>query len=60
MKKQVAIRTYPNNYLETNLQELQRYLNKGYLVVMCNKFSVNDKGQEGNEYILEKVEGDAE
>ena len=58
MKKQVAIRTYPNNYLNTNLQELQQYLNKGYLVVMCNKFSVNNKGQEGNEYILEKVEDD--
>lgn len=60
MKKQVVIRTYPNNYTETNLQELQRRLNNGYLVVMCNRFSVNDRGQEGNEYILEKDEGDAE
>jgi len=54
-KKQVMVRTYPDNYLNPT-DSLKVYLNKGYTVLMCNKFTVNKAGQQGNEYILEKEE----
>lgn len=50
-KKQVVVRTYPNNYTHTT-SFLEMYLNNGYIVVMCNPFDCGDK--KGNEYILEK------
>ena len=52
MKKQVCIRTYPNNFTATT-EGLDNYLSKGYTVVMCNTFEAN-REQKGNEYILEK------
>lgn len=52
MKKQVVVRTYPNNYIPTTTQRLERYLSEGYIVVMCNQFHCD--GKFGNEYILEK------
>ena len=51
IKKQVVVRTYPNNYMITT-NFLENYLNNGYIVVMCNPFYCGDK--KGNEYILEK------
>lgn len=51
-KKQVVVRTYPNGYIHTT-NFLEKYLNNGYIVVMCNPFDCS-RGQHGNEYILEK------
>jgi hypothetical protein len=52
MKKQVCVRTYPNNFTITT-EELDKHLSVGYTIVMCNTFDAN-KEQKGNEYILEK------
>ena len=52
MKKQVCVRTYPGNYINTT-EELQEYLNAGYTVVMCSTFEAS-RDQRGNEYILER------
>ena len=52
MKKQVCVRTYPGNYINTT-EELQKYLNAGYTVVMCSTFEAS-RDQRGNEYILER------
>lgn len=52
MKKQVCVRTYPNNFTATT-EDLEKYLEMGYTVVMCNTFEAN-REQRGNEYILEK------
>lgn len=51
-KKQVCVRTFPNGYCTTT-DILDKYLNDGYIVVMCNTFYARD-GRTGNEYILEK------
>lgn len=56
MKEQVVARTYPNTYI-LPMKALRDYLEKGYVVVMCNKFCCED-GIYGNEYILEKQERD--
>ena len=52
MKKQKVVRTYPNgwNYTTDNLQKV---MDEGYYVVMCNKIILKDK-QEILEYIVEK------
>ena len=52
MKKQVCVRTYPNNFTATT-EDLQKHLKMGYTVVMCNTFYAN-REELGNEYILEK------
>lgn len=52
MKKQVCVRTYPMGYTTTT-EYLERYLEKGYIVVMANTFYAKN-GFTGNEYILEK------
>ena len=50
MKKQKVVRTYPN---KTEL--LEKVLNEGYCVVMCNKITFKDN-TEILEYIVEKEE----
>ena len=52
MKNQICVRTYPNNFTATT-EDLEKYLNSGYTVVMCHPFEAN-REQKGNEYILEK------
>ena len=52
MKKQVCVRTYPNNFTSTT-ETLDKLLSVGYTVVMCHTFDAN-REQKGNEYILEK------
>lgn len=54
MKKQICVRTFPNTYTNPTMK-INKYLNLGYTVVMCNSFAVNDTCK-GNEYILESVE----
>lgn len=58
MKKQVCVRTYPNNFTSTT-ESLDELLNSGYTVVMCNTFEAN-RDQKGNEYILEKEDDPSE
>ena len=50
MKKQKVVRTYPNT---TGL--LEKVLDEGYCVVMCNKITFKDN-TEVLEYIVEKEE----
>lgn len=54
MKKQKVVRTYPNGWNHTT-DHLQKVMDEGYCVVMCNKIILKDK-QEILEYIVEKEE----
>lgn len=54
MKKQKVVRTYPNGWNHTT-DHLQRVMDEGYCVVMCNKIILKDK-QEILEYVVEKEE----
>lgn len=54
MKKQKVVRTYPNGWNHTT-DYLQRVMDEGYCVVMCNKIILKDK-QEILEYVVEKEE----
>lgn len=55
MKMQVAVRTYASDY---GVKDLNKYLDEGYLVVMCNQTYYN--GHIILEYILEKEVKDNE
>lgn len=50
MKKQKVVRTYPNR-----IDLLEKVLNEGYYVVMCNKITFKEN-TEVLEYIVEKEE----
>ena len=54
MKKQKVIRTYPNSWTYPT-DNLQKAMNQGYCVVMCNKITFKDN-TEVLEYIVEKEE----
>ena len=54
MKKQKVVRTYPNNWTYTT-GHLQKAMDEGYYVVMCNKMTFKDN-TEVLEYIVEKEE----
>ena len=54
MKKQKVVRTYPKNYTHTT-DLLEKVLDEGYYVVMCNKITFKDN-TEVLEYIVEKEE----
>lgn len=53
MKRQAVVRTYPYGYT-TPTQSLTSYLDRGYIVVMCN--TVACKNQHCLEYIIEREE----
>ena len=50
MKKQKVIRTYPNSWIYPT-DNLQKAMNQGYCVVMCNKITFKDN-TEVLEYIV--------
>lgn len=52
MKKQKAVRTYPNNYTNS-MTDLRESLDKGWIVVMCNQTYL-ENNRTCPEYILEK------
>lgn len=52
MKQNKVVRTYPSGYMNSTT-ELNKLLEQGWLVVMCNTFECKG-GSKGNEYILEK------
>ena len=54
MKKQKVVRTYPNGWTYT-IGYLQKAMDEGYYVVMCNKITFKDN-TEVLEYIVEKEE----
>ena len=54
MKKQKVVRTYPNGWTHTT-GHLQKAMDEGYCVVMCNKITFKDN-TEVLEYIVEKEE----
>ena len=54
MKKQKVVRTYPNGWTHTK-GDLQKAMDEGYYVVMCNKMTLKDN-TEVLEYIVEKEE----
>ena len=54
MKKQKVVRTYPNSWTYPT-DNLQKAMNQGYCVVMCNKITFKDN-TEVLEYIVEKEE----
>lgn len=54
MKKQKVVRTYPNGYTHTT-SYLQKMLDEGYYVIMCNKLTFK-ANTEVLEYIVEKEE----
>lgn len=56
-KKQICIRTFPSSFINPT-KTLNEYLQKGYIVVMCNPFSAEKPNAYGNEYILEKEVAD--
>ncbi|NCD06951.1 MAG: hypothetical protein EOL97_12595 [Spirochaetia bacterium] len=51
------IRIYPHGYNYTNLKELEKLLNEGYIVVKVDKLSktnIDRETYEYNDYILKK------
>ena len=54
MKKQKVVRTYPDDRPHTT-GHLQKAMDEGYYVVMCNKITFKDN-TEVLEYIVEKEE----
>lgn len=56
--KQMVVRTYPR-WTDAGYSHLEKYLNMGYRVVVCNQFAYSYDDSTGavvygNEYILEK------